>query len=1151
MYGIEYYTQANLINEQDEAKSNLSKVNDKAVAQMSENTAHKLAAKLHTLATCPDYLLPKAVYSPPAHVQSTTAQAGTAATTTNHSIKSQMSETSSINSTGSSYYTDDFILLTEFSEIEGPKPLLTIPTDGGTAFNKNEYSLHLMCVDFHSHLKPTPPGEPSAVALNAQSKFSLTKDTSIINYWDSSTSVAACVHHFTLYDLEARGFVRPFCLAYVSYDQSKPVVFFEKLREKFAQITDLFKRSNFNLFKRELEQRCSDLGFTRDLFAKWSATGQNRKLLAKEFELDFVTCVRLTSASSSDEKKCLQLKSIESLRNELENVLATINTELSVKQWFIAAYNMQNSVQDMNGVDHVESNGPTTRTNRSMTYPPFESNPKTVENVGLKKTSTLRRPRVFKNILIGNYNKSLAYDEDFEVNERTGDEVAQGVDFHHLNQGERKIMKRLHQLSIHTAKEAINELRVMLQYFSTPYYLLKYRDLNRNGAEPLMNGRPNHFWSITAGDCVVGDFSTRIDTLNLNKYSLIKKFNSSSRMSTYSQLYPDCVDKKARLLLNANKPADQTRTNKVANNSTSSGKTQFFSPDQNSSAKCSLVGNINNDDEAGNEYENSEAPVSWENLEHIFYDAVDEEKNDEPPTADKEESTNEFYETNSIEDNYYDETNEFFKEENEYDFVNSLMDYKRFAGPPLVAATVYSGVNQCRYQPNVTDNLIQMIEFNFEETLRKLSSQCATFFPHLLYSLLKGKPVVCITRYCDDSAYLKSVIECLSNFVPNSFHVLNEFGTKQPKKPPQFSSSPCNQNSKCAKQELSATQPLLKTIFERQPIRLNDLKHCKLIGLNLLICKDDASCCSPDCNSGLLNNANKRTHFYKHQHRHFHSNHKCQDEDSDLLLKFIPITIRNYVSILDLDKGTFMGPKYEGTHLNGCWKSCQSLKQDSICYLYLLSHVVKYYMRIAFIYNYSILFDENNTESRPKTQPANSRLVSQSSTKTEMSEASNSVSSLNLKRERVIRFFSLSNASCLNESRPPQFMPSMNSSLSSSINSLAASWISNDTKHAGRKLSVQSMPVVNDDLESLKIVLAVVNSAHLALKSSHNFTQSDFNIVNNILKTLQLKQVYLYNWAMRKRECKEKSCDESLLSMRIPFPLLVEYEEMVLFHSKK
>ena len=121
-----------------------------------------------------------------------------------------------------------------------------------------------MCVDFHSHL------QPSAEATKATGKFALTTDTSIINYWDAATAVAACVHHFTLYDIEARGFVRPFCLAYVSYDPTKPVFFFDKIRQRFNEITDLFKRSNFNLFGRELEQRLADLKHTRDVFLKWS-----------------------------------------------------------------------------------------------------------------------------------------------------------------------------------------------------------------------------------------------------------------------------------------------------------------------------------------------------------------------------------------------------------------------------------------------------------------------------------------------------------------------------------------------------------------------------------------------------------------------------------------------------------------------------------------------------------------------------------------------------------------------------------------------------------------------------------------------------------------------------------------------------------------
>ena len=144
-----------------------------------------------------------------------------------------------------------------------------------------------MCVDFHSHLQPHKLNETRSNSVDytehddlpnlsqcssskSFSKFSLTKDTSIINYWDINSTVTACVHHFTLYDLSARGFVRPFCLAYVSYEKNKPIGFFEQIRHRFTEITDLLKKSNFNLFKHELDQRCLDLKFTRNFFHKWS-----------------------------------------------------------------------------------------------------------------------------------------------------------------------------------------------------------------------------------------------------------------------------------------------------------------------------------------------------------------------------------------------------------------------------------------------------------------------------------------------------------------------------------------------------------------------------------------------------------------------------------------------------------------------------------------------------------------------------------------------------------------------------------------------------------------------------------------------------------------------------------------------------------------
>ena len=98
-------------------------------------------------------------------------------------------------------------------------------------------------------------------------------------------------------------------------------------------------------------------------------------------------------------------------------------------------------------------------------------------------------------------------------------------------------MKRFHQLCSDTARQAINELRLMQRYYSTPYHLLKYKEITSVGNEPFSDKNKlkkssanyNLFWSITLGNCLIADFSTNIDTFNLNKYALIKKSNIFNR----------------------------------------------------------------------------------------------------------------------------------------------------------------------------------------------------------------------------------------------------------------------------------------------------------------------------------------------------------------------------------------------------------------------------------------------------------------------------------------------------------------------------------------------------------------------------------------------------------------------------------------------
>lgn len=54
-----------------------------------------------------------------------------------------------------STFDKDFILLSEFSEMVGPKPLFTIPMDFRSKFNLNTFAVRIMSVDCVSILQNT------------------------------------------------------------------------------------------------------------------------------------------------------------------------------------------------------------------------------------------------------------------------------------------------------------------------------------------------------------------------------------------------------------------------------------------------------------------------------------------------------------------------------------------------------------------------------------------------------------------------------------------------------------------------------------------------------------------------------------------------------------------------------------------------------------------------------------------------------------------------------------------------------------------------------------------------------------------------------------------------------------------------------------
>ncbi|XP_046897671.1 LOW QUALITY PROTEIN: guanine nucleotide exchange protein smcr8b [Hypomesus transpacificus] len=183
--------------------------------------------------------------------------------------------------TSSALFLRDFILVAEFSEQVGPQPVLTIPDDPRIlgAFDLNHFSLRIMSVDYQA-CSPGPSPSPSGPSHTGPApRLSFCEDSRVVmGDWGSF----AYVQHLTLYDLEARGFVRPFCMAYVSAEHRKLMEHFLLLSEGLGQASDWLKTGNRRAFARELTRKLLDLEYTRSVLQKESEAQSANELAGIE-----------------------------------------------------------------------------------------------------------------------------------------------------------------------------------------------------------------------------------------------------------------------------------------------------------------------------------------------------------------------------------------------------------------------------------------------------------------------------------------------------------------------------------------------------------------------------------------------------------------------------------------------------------------------------------------------------------------------------------------------------------------------------------------------------------------------------------------------------------------------------------------------------
>lgn len=219
------------------------------------------------------------------------------------------------------FYFRDFILVSEFSELEGPVPLFVIPdlsvnnpsvvtepsappspnssnSNYGSAYASRSGSRSgslSQTENFTSDTNTNTPNQNSngnytklgigqvplsigkfninqfvlrIMAVDNQNKSSelnaFAEDTQVV-MTEPSENLAAYTHHLTLLDIYARGFVRPICLSYITRDKKKILNHFNQFLYHFNKVSSWLKQGNRVVFLRDLEARIADLNLTYHL----------------------------------------------------------------------------------------------------------------------------------------------------------------------------------------------------------------------------------------------------------------------------------------------------------------------------------------------------------------------------------------------------------------------------------------------------------------------------------------------------------------------------------------------------------------------------------------------------------------------------------------------------------------------------------------------------------------------------------------------------------------------------------------------------------------------------------------------------------------------------------------------------------------------
>ncbi|KAJ5068914.1 hypothetical protein M0811_12086 [Anaeramoeba ignava] len=133
---------------------------------------------------------------------------------------------------------DGIVVLTEFSQKTGPVVRMVFPNDKEKPY-LNNYAVLIMTTDYQTEFV----GE---LISDTQFVISFSKGS----MGDFSYSF---VNHFTLLDIQARGFCRPFSLSFLSKNMIKIMENLDQMIRDFTTVSELLKLNSIGLFLKEIE----------------------------------------------------------------------------------------------------------------------------------------------------------------------------------------------------------------------------------------------------------------------------------------------------------------------------------------------------------------------------------------------------------------------------------------------------------------------------------------------------------------------------------------------------------------------------------------------------------------------------------------------------------------------------------------------------------------------------------------------------------------------------------------------------------------------------------------------------------------------------------------------------------------------------------